>query len=917
MQSVSFRSPSRPRTSAANLTTTSHAYDFSQLAHTLLQIGGAADADERPQKANNQPTNHRAHATTTSSPLMTSPPNQANRPRQRASILAPGATAASSSPDALPAGMQMLCNVAWNAVHSPPPAGRKTDFEEKQSPRLASARPSFSSPSRRPSHFSTPTGPSTPLRAPVPLSVAFASPSQSRVQLLSQEEEEYSDDDDDSDAHTEPAEYDDVLNVEPERMRYSMSPADRHPGKSPSPHASLMDLSRATQQQFSADWGPSPIRAATPHAATPHRSTSAFHDSASFSTISQRTPVRAPTVARSKPTAFHMTQPNGADEDEAEMKDAPSAVHPPTSVAGPPSSAASTAVIPYVPRNLELEYEHLQQALHQLQLHYSEQLAAEVQYRLQELDVALALAVGIEPAPAALSFLARTQPQAAGHSEATYSSDLINRSRAHATQSGVRALADQLSTAHSAHLASLQSHFTSLLQSHSAVHTKLRAELVAREANMSEKLLKNHAVITQMRDHRTKQRKAAEEAIAAEHARQAQIKKEAEEKAQAAAKAKAEAEAKAAADKAAASAAAKADADKAAAAAAAEKAAKAGAAAAVAATPVAGSSAAVSPAAAQEMAARTARLLSCRQSYVNFATNPAMKAHKMTVMMTINKQMAQIVGTQTQVRMKAQLLLDLLQQSQSVSVEMYAYCMETIAAKMVSFVKSKVRLQNAAAFPYAMVALHIAMKHPDFNDILLASLGEKCIYITPQYLDRKSFKDARAYQLALGYEEIAPDDSNQQEGVAAAAAAQFEREEQYFERLVGYVSFYAAYVQLMYQGHPHGIEHGWVWLARVLNQAPRPATASIVHAFLSMAGKSLHQKYPNQTMKVLTFLYNDFVMRCPDTSPSRKATQAVLALWLQTTMHELSQGNFPEPEGRQMPVSQESDASQQEIHHGD
>lgn len=898
---VHFRSPIRSHN--INLSTP---YDFSQLAQTLLQIGSAEapPAAERPSSTNGQS----GHTNLT-------------RPRQtlsqRSSIMPPASTSPPSAAphESLPAGMQMLCNVAWNAVHSP--LARKSEFEEKQSPRLRSARPSFSSPSRRASHFSTPIlTPLTPLRAPVPLSVAFASPSQSRVQLLTEEEDEFSDDS--SEAHTEPAEYEDVLNEEPERMRYSMSPAHLHPGKSPSPHANLLDLSRATQQQFSADWGQSPIRAATPQSAASQRSTSAFHDSASFSTLNQRTPVKTQTVARTRPAAFHVAPPNKQEEDEDEMKDVAAPAAATVTVAAPP--AASTAVIPYVPRNLELEYEHLQQALHRLQLHYSDQLASEVQHRLQELDVALALAVGLEPAASTLSSLSRTGRPASGAAEEKYSSDLLEKSRAHATQAGVRALAEDLAAYHSKRLDSVRLVFSGLLEKHTTVHTKLREDLRAHEASMSEKLQKNHVIITKLRDQRTKDRKKAEEAIAAEEARQAKLKKEAEERAAAAAKAKVEAEAKAAADKAAASAAAKADADKAATAASAANAAKAAAAAGApgpAAAPGAapGAASSVSPAAQQEMSSCMSKLQDCRKAYANFIANPAMKQHKMTVMMTVNKQMAQIVGTQMQVRMKAQQLLDLLQQSQQVNTEMYAYCMETIAAKMVSFVKSKVRLQNSAAFPYAMVALHIAMKHPDFNDILLASLGEKCIYITPQYLDRKAYKDARTYQLALGYEEISPDDSKQQEGVAAAPY--FEGEEQYFERMVGYVSFYGAYVQMLFQGHPHGIERGWVWLARVLNQAPRTATASIIHAFLSMAGKSLHQMYPTQTMKVLQFLYTDFVMRCPDTSPPRKAAQAVLALWLANTIQGVLQGSFPEPEGRQMPVQQESDVSVQEIHHGD
>ena len=204
--------------------------------------------------------------------------------------------------------------------------------------------------------------------------------------------------------------------------------------------------------------------------------------------------------------------------------------------------------------------------------------------------------------------------------------------------------------------------------------------------------------------------------------------------------------------------------------------------------------------------------------------------------------------------------------------------------------------------------------HPSFSDIFVATLGEKCTYIAPQYLERKNYASVEAYMAALGYEPL-PSDS-----AVPGAQQQFEGEEQYFERMVGYVSLYAAYAEAAsgVAGHPHGLERAWTWLARLSNQRPRTATAAVLHAFLAVGAYSLQGRYPAQTRKLLEVINADLLLRMDSSTPPRKAAQAVLALWLQTTLHQLQQyGRFEEPKGRNMPQAQESDSSRQEIHHDD
>lgn len=201
----------------------------------------------------------------------------------------------------------------------------------------------------------------------------------------------------------------------------------------------------------------------------------------------------------------------------------------------------------------------------------------------------------------------------------------------------------------------------------------------------------------------------------------------------------------------------------------------------------------------------------------------------------------------------------------------------------------------------------------------MATLGEKCTYIAPQYLERRNYGSVGAYMAALGYEPVASE-SPPAPGAPPPQQQQFESEEQYFERMVGYVSLYAAFTESggRVGGHPHGLDRAWTWAARLCNQKPRTTTAAVLHAFLGVAAYSLHERYPSQTRKLLEAINSDLLLRMDASTPPRRAAQAVLALWLQTTLHQLQQyGRFEEPKGRNMPLDQESDASRQEIHHDD
>ena len=62
------------------------------------------------------------------------------------------------------------------------------------------------------------------------------------------------------------------------------------------------------------------------------------------------------------------------------------------------------------------------------------------------------------------------------------------------------------------------------------------------------------------------------------------------------------------------------------------------------------------------------------------------------------------------------------------------------------------------------------------------------------------------------------------------------------------------------RAHPHGVQNAWQWLARVMNNEPRPdITATLLLDLLSVAGNSLMTSYGSQMRKILQILCTDYL----------------------------------------------------------
>ncbi|XP_063754383.1 mRNA export factor GLE1 isoform X2 [Eleginops maclovinus] len=176
-----------------------------------------------------------------------------------------------------------------------------------------------------------------------------------------------------------------------------------------------------------------------------------------------------------------------------------------------------------------------------------------------------------------------------------------------------------------------------------------------------------------------------------------------------------------------------------------------------------------------------------------------------------------------------------------------------LAEKFVKQGEEEVASHHEAAFPIAMVAAGVWELHPRVGDLILAHLHKKCPYAVPHYPPMKEGTSVEDYQRILGYR---VDDS----GV--------EGQDSFLKRMTGMIRLYAALTQLRWpygskQGSaPHGLNHGWRWLAQMLNMEPlADITATLLFDFLEVCGNALMKQYQSQFWKLILLLKEEYFPR--------------------------------------------------------
>ncbi|KAK2489738.1 hypothetical protein MC885_005752 [Smutsia gigantea] len=176
-----------------------------------------------------------------------------------------------------------------------------------------------------------------------------------------------------------------------------------------------------------------------------------------------------------------------------------------------------------------------------------------------------------------------------------------------------------------------------------------------------------------------------------------------------------------------------------------------------------------------------------------------------------------------------------------------------LAEKIVKQGEEEVASHYEAAFPIAAVASGIWEFHPKVGELILAHLHKKCPFSVPFY---PAFKEGMAledYQRMLGYQ---------------VEDSKVEDQENFLRRMSGMIRLYAAIIQLRWpyesqqEAHPHGLDHGWRWLAQIVNMEPLPeVTATLLFDFLEVCGNALMKESQVRFWNMMLLLKEDYFPR--------------------------------------------------------
>ncbi|XP_070204617.1 mRNA export factor GLE1-like [Littorina saxatilis] len=214
------------------------------------------------------------------------------------------------------------------------------------------------------------------------------------------------------------------------------------------------------------------------------------------------------------------------------------------------------------------------------------------------------------------------------------------------------------------------------------------------------------------------------------------------------------------------------------------------------------------------------------------------------------------------------------------------FCKNLVAKMIARKADEQVSSSHESAYGVAAVAVGLWCEFPDVGELLMAHLQALCPYVVPFYPPRLPNQSTVDYHKTLGYRV-------DEDGT-------IEQQDKFLRRMSGLMRLYAAIMvtsppQGAQLAHPHGLEHAWIWLTRMLNLQPNPdITAAAVYDMLQVTGNFLLKAYRVQFVKLIYCLYKVFL-------PKLKAVAAGtgpvsrLETFLETTMK--NSAFIPEPEG--------------------
>ncbi|XP_024907011.1 nucleoporin GLE1 [Pteropus alecto] len=131
-----------------------------------------------------------------------------------------------------------------------------------------------------------------------------------------------------------------------------------------------------------------------------------------------------------------------------------------------------------------------------------------------------------------------------------------------------------------------------------------------------------------------------------------------------------------------------------------------------------------------------------------------------------------------------------------------------------------------------------------------ACIRSSSVPFAPAFREGMALED---YQRMLGYQ---------------VKDSKMEQQDNFLKRMSGMIRLYAAIIQLRWpygnrqEIHPHGLHHGWRWLAQILNMEPlSDVTATLLFDFLEVCGNALMKQYQAQFWKMVLLIKEDYFPR--------------------------------------------------------
>lgn len=268
---------------------------------------------------------------------------------------------------------------------------------------------------------------------------------------------------------------------------------------------------------------------------------------------------------------------------------------------------------------------------------------------------------------------------------------------------------------------------------------------------------------------------------------------------------------------------------------------------------------------------------------------------------------------------KAERLVDELRQLRSAGEQgTRAGCSE-FARKLVTQGAVMVEKSPGMAYALAELALSVGEAEPLVWQCVVDELRNKCCYVLPHYPKLpppgSSKEVVEAYKLSIGY-------------VRRADGKSLEKKETFYNRVAGYILLHAALLQVSKApkfpqpnsealemravANPLGAAAAWAWLARVLNQRPRPITPALLNAFLKPTAHLLGAAYPQQFAKLLRFMKDEndgylkqiaqMIDRLGSDAAEERAAQALLKDQVDNLLGGLRRGALTPPDEADMPA---------------